>query len=170
MRLFVPALAAISLFALSGCEKVKETVGVSDEVHFSPGRWETKIKMTALEMPGMPPELKAAIDSKIGQEQTVFQCLTPEEAAKPSGKFFGAEANEQCSYDKFDTSGGKIDAVMSCKGEQGIDKATMSGTYTAETYKLAMAVDGAAGPTGPMNMKMEMKSRRVGDCDGSEAR
>ena len=170
MRQFVPALVAISLLALAGCDKVKEVAGVSEEVRFSPGRWETKIKMTALEVPGMPPELKAAIDSKIGQEQTVFQCLTPEEAAKPSGKFFGAEANDQCSYEKFETAGGKIDAVMSCKGEKGIDKATINGTYTAETYTLAMAVDGAAGPTGPMSMKMAMNSRRVGDCDGSEER
>jgi hypothetical protein len=64
--------------------------------------------------------------------------------------------------------GGKIDAKMTCKAEQGTQTMTMNGSYTPETYQMTMAVNGM-GPMGKaMSMQMELSAKRTGECTGKE--
>ena len=118
-------------------------------------------------MPGMPPEaaaqMKAAMAKNGSHEFTT--CLTEEDVKQPKGKFF--TGNDQCRYDHFNMSGGKIDAAMSCKAEgAGTQVMTMTGTYSPESYSMQMSMkaDGMPGPTSGMTMKMQVDSKRLGAC------
>lgn len=179
----LPIAALAASFSLAACkDKTVEATnekpsavaskvaaaGAAGAVTFQPGRWETVVKMVKLDMDGMPPEAKQMMERMMGKGHTVTSCLTKEEAEKPNSKFFG-QADKNCTYDHFSLGGGKMDAKLTCKSEQGQQVISMIGTFTADTYTSAMQMQGT-GPTGKgMTMNMEVAARRVGDCTGKEA-
>ncbi len=180
MRLPILPLAALSMaLALAGCGSGKTVTATNESVsgvakkvseagmHFNPGRWDSTMKFVKLEMEGMPPEAKEMMGKMLGKDRTFATCLTKEEAEKPDAKFFG-QADERCKYDTFAMGGGKIDAKMTCKAEQGAQTMTMVGGYTADTYQMTMSIDGK-GPGGKaMSMQMQLSAKRSGECTGKE--
>lgn len=188
MRLPVlPLMALPIVLALAGCGSEK-TVTASNEsvsdvakkvseagLKFNPGKWESTMKFVKLEMEGMPPEAQAMMGKMLGKDRTFSSCLSKEEAEKPDAKFFG-QADERCKYDNFTMGGGKIDAKLTCKADQGMQIMTMKGSYTPDTYEMTMSVDGK-GPEGKtMSMQMALSAKHSGACtdkdegaDGAEA-
>ena len=73
----------------------------------------------------------------------------------------------ECTYDKFDVSGGKLDARMTCNiPGQGSAVMLVNGaaTTTGSDVTVSMEMSGGSSPMGNMKMKMHMTSERVGDC------
>jgi hypothetical protein len=72
-----------------------------------------------------------ALKSLVGQKTTVSNCITPEQAAKPSANFLAAQASKNCSYQDWQMDGGKMTGRMTCEGGQMPGKVlmTMSGNY-----------------------------------------
>jgi len=178
-RVLAPMAAIALAFTIGGCEKkvdVKnETVsGVAKKVadanlHFNPGRWESTVKFTKIDMEGVPPQAKAMMEKVMAKDRTFSSCLTKEEAEKPDGKFFG-QADDRCKYDSFTMGGGKIDAKMTCKAEQGGQQVmTMNGDYTPDSYTMTMAVAGKGMNGRSMNMTMAVSAKHAGACTGKEA-
>jgi hypothetical protein len=176
----LPLIALAAALALAGCGSEKTVTATDASVSdvakkvgdsgmkFNPGRWESTMKFVKLDMEGMPPEAKEMMSKVMGKDRTFATCLSKEEAEKPEAKFFG-QAGERCKYDSFSMGGGKIDAKMSCKSEQGVQAMTMAGTYTADAYDMTMAINGQ-GPNGKgMSMTMAMSSKRNGECTGKES-
>jgi hypothetical protein len=64
-----------------------------------PGRWETTVKIEKMEIEGMPPEAKAAMQQAMGQARTMSSCLTKEQVEKPNSEFFG-QVGDGCKYDR----------------------------------------------------------------------
>lgn len=175
--LFVlPLAAAVSLAACQGgdevvakdesVESVAKKVAASD-IKPRPGRWESNVKIDGMDIPGMPPEAKAAMNKQMSAAQTFATCLTPEEAEKPDGGFFQAGAQD-CKYDSFVMAGGRIDAVMTCKQQGANLKMTMGGTYSETEYAVKVSSTGEMQPGQTMSMDMAINSRRTGDCNGTE--
>lgn len=173
------AAAALSILALGACNQTKKVeaknesvASVADKVaksdiRFEPGRWESQMKLVKMDIPGMPPEAAKAMQQMMGQGRTFASCLTPEEAAKPGGKFFGSES-KTCTYDTFTMGGGRIDAKMSCKSGEGVQALTLAGTYTPQTYDMTVSVKGK-GPAGKdVDMQMALAAKRTGECTGKE--
>jgi len=180
MRLpILPLMALSAALALAGCGSGKTVTATNESVSgvakkvsdaglkFTPGRWGSTMKFVKLEMEGMPPEAQAMMGKIMGKDRTFATCMTKEQAEKPDAKFFG-QADERCKYDTFSMGGGKIDAKMTCKAEQGAQTMTMQGSYTAETYQMTMAINGK-GPEGKaMSMQMELSAKHNGECTGKE--
>jgi len=180
MRLpILPLIALSTALALAGCGSGKSVTAnnasVSDVAKkvadtglaFNPGRWDSTMKFVKMDMEGVPPEAKEMMSKVLGKGKTYSSCLTKEQAEKPDSKFFG-QADKNCTYDSFSMSGGKIDAKMTCKGEQGMQTMTMQGSYTPETYDMTMAMNGT-GPMGKaMSMEMQLSAKRTGECTGKE--
>lgn len=174
---FVPFAAIALALTIAGCEKKvdvknESVAGVAKKVadanlHFTPGRWESTVKFMKIDMEGVPPEAKAMMEKVMAKDRTFDSCLTKEEAAKPDGKFFG-QADERCKYDSFSMGGGKIDAKMTCKAEQGQQVMTMKGDYTPESYTMTMTVAGKGMNDRAMNMTMSVSAKRAGECTGKE--
>lgn len=138
-------------------EDVAQAIAKSD-IALSPGRWETSVSMNgkALPVPGADKEAMAT-------------CLTKADIEKMDEKMM-QKPMESCKYDSFTMAGGKIEGAMSCnppEGQGAAMKMTMGGTYTPETYDLEMTTEISMGGKS-QTTKMQVASRRVGECDGTE--
>jgi len=146
----------------------KVDAAVSGGQFVSPGRWETKVTITDISVPEMPPQVAEQMKAHMSKGQTHASCLTPEEAKRPKGDFFGAQ--KDCRYEHFTMAGGTIDARMICAKGGQTQTMTMTGTYGPDNYRMAMTADGTGtkGPMGAMSMKMVIDARRTGACTGKE--
>lgn len=176
--LALASLSALAALSLAACKK--DTVVAKDESVESvarkvaasdikplPGRWESTMKLAKIDMPGLPPEAREAMNQQMGAARTATTCLTPEQAANPNADFFQKGA-ENCKYDRFAMTGGKIDAVMTCTQDSTAIKMSMAGSYSETAYDIKVRSEGEMEPGMPMAMEMTVASRRVGDCTGSE--
>ena len=131
------------------------------------GQWRLSGTMEEMTIPGLPASAQADMKRMMGEKNnfTMEYCLTPEEAKKPRGKFFGGEQSDNCRYESFDMAGGKIDAVMRCEGQpSGNMTMTISGTYSPDSYTTRAAMEVAGDGRGGMSMKMRSEAHRIGEC------
>lgn len=178
MRFIVIAPLAAAL-ALAGCNnsdtvkaKNESVASVADKVAASnikplPGRWETTVKMGKVEMTGMPAGAADAMGKHVAPSEPMATCLTPEAAEKMDGSQF-RNASQDCKYDNFSMAGGKVEGVMTCKTGAQSQRVSMNGTYTPESYDLAITSDMEIQPGKTMTTSMNVSSRRTGDCNGTE--
>ena len=175
--------AILPFLALAACGEsasVNETNAsvqeVSDSVReaskdqglLRPGKWASTVTIEEMSIPGMPPQTAERMQEMLAQSRTAEVCLSEEDAKEPSGDFFAA--GEQCRYDNFTMRGGKIDATMRCSQDGVTQVMQMSGTYSSNSYEMRMHSTTEGGPAGaPMTMKMQVQSRRVGECDSKQS-
>jgi len=173
-------LLSIGVLALAGCNSAEETVTAKDasaeevaeqvakvDVRPKPGRWESTLQFTNIEMAGMPPQVQEAMKSQLGSEQKWLSCLTPEQANANNGDFFKPENNDNCKYNTFSMGGGKIAADMTCTEGGASQNMKMSGTYGSDAYDMQMNSEGTMEGN-KVSMSMAVSARRVGECDGTE--
>jgi len=133
-----------------------------------PGLYSQTMKITKLEMPDAPPEMVKQMQAAMGQSEPTDFCLTEEMAKEGFEQMFQEIENEgECTYDRFDVSGGKLDALLQCESkEQGKGTITMSGNVTSQgsdvTVEIATVNPGA--PMGNSTIGMQMVSKRIGGC------
>jgi hypothetical protein len=149
--------------------KVQAAAG--DQGFVDPGRWETKVSVLDVDIPGMPPQMAAQMKKTMGkmQENTFDSCLTEEDVKRPKEDFFAGK-NKDCRYDRFTMADGKIDAALRCDGkpEGGAMTMTINGSYSRDSYEATMAMDVAGGREGGMKIRSHSESHRVGQCKGDE--
>lgn len=179
----LPMVAAI---ALAGCGKKEEAPAGSDaageekaaaaaEGGFSgmdmpqPGLYKQTVEIIEMSFPNMPPAMAAQMKKSMSANMSLTDCLTPEESKEAlkqlSSRSFGEDSN--CTYDKFDVGGGKLDAVMKCGGKAG-ESGTfkLTGSFSSTGSDMTMEGDQSMPdmPGGTMHMKMHMVSERIGEC------
>lgn len=174
----------LALVALTGCNSEPsvelENASVSEVANkvaeanansfIRPGRWESKAAVEDVSIPGMPPEAAAKMKGMTGMDRVQTSCVTAEQAKRPSADFF-AGADQACRFDRFAMGNGKIDAVMKCERQGMSQLVQMAGTYSENTY--SMVLNSSGGPAGAgegMKMRLRIDAKRVGECDGSEAK
>lgn len=147
-----------------------ETVAAKVEgmVQPRPGQYQTSLELIEFDVPGMNEQAKAQMRAMVGGEMSQGNdfCLTPEEAENNGAqKMMENLAESNCTFDKFDVAGGKVDADMQCKGENGmVSHVLMDGTMTAEGSTMTMTMDQEIANMGKTHMKMKVTSKRTGDC------
>ncbi|MEO0056878.1 MAG: hypothetical protein RIT17_314, partial [Pseudomonadota bacterium] len=109
--------------------KTAKAQGIKPE----PGLYKTTVTMTGINIPGMPPEMAG---HGAGQTVTSEDCLTQQEVDKGFEELIKQGQNGECSYERFNLAGGKIDAVMVCQAEGRETRMEMTGTTTATTADL----------------------------------
>jgi len=172
----LPLAAAI---VLAGCGKQEEqTPAAGGEgapasggqiVMPEPGEYKQTVEVLEISMPGMPANMTDQVKKQMSASLSTTDCLTPEEA-KDALKVLtanGMEKDGDCSYSKFDVSGGKLDALMEC-GKQGGAKGTfaLSGSFSATGSDITVQGDqmDPQMPGGKMHLKMHAVSVRTGEC------
>lgn len=145
-------------------EEVKQQVS---KVQLKPGQWEGSYELEDIDMPNMPgggDQMKEQM-KKMMSRTAIKYCVSPEEAANPSGKMFSGQENKDCTYKGFDASGGSVKGEISCKSAQGgTMNAVMSGDYAPESYEMHMDMKMTGAPNG---MNMSMKAKTSGKWIGS---
>lgn len=137
------------------------------------GEWKSSGTIEEMSIPGMSAADAARMKQAMAKSgiHEFSTCLTEEDVKQPGGKFF--TGNDQCRYDHFTMSGGKIDAAMHCDAPGGAGQVmTIKGKYSPNSYtmRMEMKTAGAPGAPGEMTMRMRVDSKRVGACKpGSQA-
>ncbi|MDM7955126.1 DUF3617 domain-containing protein [Blastomonas sp.] len=180
------SILALPLMALAACSgggadkdgdgtiSKEEVAAEASSIKFSAGEWENKVEIVDVKFDEskLPPEAKgmtaAIVKQMVGQVQTTKNCLTKEEAEKPGADFLAGAENDECTYKKFDLSGGKIDADITCKGEEAGQEGDikLTGTYTSTSYDMQMAMEMASPQSGSMTIKAKNSAKRIGECKG----
>jgi hypothetical protein len=180
------SLVVIGIAALAACdnspridERNVSVEAVAQKVReagnddlFRPGKWQTKVTVKDMTIPGMPPSMQGQMKQMLAQRQNVVSesCLTPEDAKRPGGKFFTGKESSNCRYERFTMSGGRVDALMRCEGGQaGAMVMALNGTYTPTQSTTSMDME-VSGPEGTMKMTAVTENRRIGDCTRDEAK
>ncbi len=182
IAILLPAVALLS--ACNSSPTVKgENASVAEvaaatkgAVKLEPGKWETTVAILSVEGPGLPPGMADAMKQQ-SKSQKVQTCLTPEQAAKPPQDMLGAAKN--CTYEKFEMGGGKMDGTLVCKNMPGMPsgemRATTSGKFASTSYDVVseatmeMPAAGGAQKGGKVITKTQVSGKRLGDCDAPKA-
>ena len=184
MRLTMIA-ATIATLVLAGCSSepadeagapgeamsANEVAREMDQiVQAEPGEYETRVEIVDLSLPDLPAAAGEQMEQMMRSNMATASrfCLTPEEAAEGPERMVTEMAEADCTFERFDMAGGKIDAVMECRQEGGMaGRYTLDGEMTPTSSTMHMLVDaslpGAAGG-GAMQMDMRVSSKRVGEC------
>jgi hypothetical protein len=168
-------LAVTALVALAACGKSGDPSGgnAAAGTHGStaatggtggsgirPGLYETT---TEMKMSGLPPSMAKAME---GTKTTSRNCVTPEEANRPSGEIFSGDKKEGCESKDNVFAGGRIKGTLVCKGKrpgEGMSTINMDGTYGSDNYDVrTMMTISASGRE--MKMEGHTVGHRVGDC------
>lgn len=171
MRLVL--LASAALLALAACGKgeekgrkqsAQEVAKEMAALKMEPGQWEATNEILSATAPGLPAE---ALKQMVGQKSTVSNCVTPEQAAKPSANFLAAQKSSNCTYQDFSMEGGRMTGTMTCSGGQvpGQMEMKMEGEYDARSYAMNMDMNAKGMPGGmTLAIKARTTGRRTGDC------
>ena len=137
---------------LAGCQEAAETGAQKAQAQaaavaqtFTPGEWETTSQLVAMDVPGVPAEV---LKANIGQTNRFKSCMTEEMAKKPDANFFtNNSGTTSCKSERFDMSGGRLQAAMVCTDRTvpGQMRMTIDGRYTRDSYEVTstMARSGA---------------------------
>lgn len=181
--------AALALAACSGGQSTNESAAATGEVSLTnatpaevaaqaqaagtatkldPGQWEIKVETVSVDAPGIPAgpardQMTAAMKKA---SSTVSNCITKEQAEKPSGELFTGGAQNQCTYEKFSMAGGKIDSSMTCAGQGGAGKTnvTMKGDIKPTEFNIDSNVKTEAPGMGAISIVTKTSGRRTGEC------
>lgn len=167
---------------LAGCNKgvelenasVEDVAKATKDAHFiKPGEWTTTTEIVSVALPGLPEQSRqmgeAMSKTMVGRKNSFASCVTEAEAKKPAAGLFAGGDSGNCTYDKFTMSGGKLNALMSCKqpGGKGAMTMAMDGDYGDESYNVnvEMKMTGGQGMMGSgMTMKARNSGKRTGEC------
>lgn len=137
-----------------------------------PGLYTQAMTVTKFEIPGAPPEMAEAMKGAMAKAQEHQFCLTAEMAEKGFRDMFDKVGGQgECKYDRFDVSGGKIDAVLQCaNAAEGKGTITMAGTVGEEgsDVNVTVAQQGGKAPMANANIAMHLVSKRIGDCPAAK--
>ncbi len=174
VTLFALPFAAIAM--LGGCGKSADTPKSPEEVSKAaadipkpqPGQYRTTITIADVSFPGMPEARAAQMKKLFGAAgQTREFCLTQAEADKGFEDFNKRLAQGKCTYDRFSSDNGKLDAAMHCETGKGMTtRAEMHGQFspTGSQLEMTSSTSSATMPGGGMTMKMKISNERIGDC------
>lgn len=171
----LPLAAAAFLTACDSADEPKSPEQVQQEMagldRPAPGLYRTTSKVVDFQVPGMDPaqaERMRGMFSTAGEGREY--CLTKEEADKGWEEATKKLAEGNCKYDRFEASGGTLDARLSCEtGQDMRSTIEMKGTITSDGSQMTMSVDQSAAelPGGGIKMIAEVASQRIGDCPGN---
>lgn len=176
------AAAMLALGALAGCDKAGDSgAGGPKSMEQAkqeaaklerpkPGLYKQTMTITKFEIPGAPPAAAAQMQAAMSKAQEHEFCMTAEMANQGFRDMFDKVGkNGACKYDRFEVSGGRIDALLHCQNAaEGKGTITMAGTVGEDGSDVTVAVDQQGGRTPMANAKiaMHMVSQRVGECTG----
>jgi hypothetical protein len=171
-------LGCAALLALASCGKgdgngrqqsAREVAKEMSAMKMEPGQWEATNEILSASAPGLP---KGALDRMVGQKTTVSNCVTPEQAQRPSANFLAAQKNSDCTYQDFSMEDGRVTGTMTCKGgeTQGKMVMKMEGRYDPRSYELNMEMNASDMAEGmAMTVKARTTGHRVGECKAGQS-
>ncbi|MEO1489966.1 MAG: DUF3617 domain-containing protein [Pseudomonadota bacterium] len=153
-KLSTTALAIVALAACSGGSDVDtDSADADGDGSVSVAEAADAVEASGLVTP--QPGLYKVTSNVAGRDITLEQCITPEMVDGGYEEMMKENQDGECSYDKFEMSGGNLDAVLVCQTEQGPMTMSMKGTVSATSSDVEMQMAG---------MTIRSQQERIGDC------
>jgi hypothetical protein len=151
---------------VAGSDAKTETVAAGP-LKREAGNWKTDIKIVKMTAPGMPAGMESQMQASM--PKGVETCITQEQVDKEdiADQMSKAGQAKDCTFDKKDIAGGKLDVAGTCKTPQGDMKMVMTGTITPKSSEVDLNMNGVDGAMKGMEMVMKVTSTHVGACKGS---
>ena len=159
---------ALSLLGSAACGE-REAADMSAEevadelagMEIEPGLWELTSDVVEVRAPGLPRDVR---NKMVGPRGRMRNCITPEQAARPSANFLAARSDTACTYRDFSMREGRLKGTMSCPGVT----ARMEGRYGPQAYETGMKMTSPAPGGGTMTIEVRARGRRIGGCEGDQ--
>lgn len=175
------AVLALALSACSGGQKAEKSQASSPQdaaakvaaaqIKLQPGEYESTMKVLEFTMAGMPAGMGDRMkDAMVGEMQKPRRyCFTPEQAAEGPRQLVSRMQQGDCKMSDFKSSADSVSGTMQCSfNGRGSSTTKFEGTYRADGSTMTMESDqqmpGMAGKG--THMKMQVDTRRVGECSG----
>ncbi|QNQ07812.1 DUF3617 domain-containing protein [Sphingomonas alpina] len=142
---------------LLACLPLALLIGAAPGSHMQPGKWETRIEIIDVKMPGGPPGVAAAMK---GKPKIVTACVTPEQAAQ--GPRAVTKADPGCKFTRYSMTNGRISSQLVCSRPRGTVTMTSEGSYTPTSYTAVGR--GVMSGKAPMTITTRTSGRRIGPC------
>ena len=174
-RLVLPLVAVLALGACgrsgedAGGEAAEEMAAAVEEGPTpQAGQYRTTAELLEFNLPGAPAEVTDMMRTAFaeGAAQGNEYCLTPEQAeANSREQVLKNLAESDCTVSRFDMSGGRFDAALSCPtGEGASGDVTMAGTMNETGSDVEMTFKTQVPEMGEATIRMRLVSERVGEC------
>ncbi|MES2700855.1 MAG: DUF3617 domain-containing protein [Pseudomonadota bacterium] len=132
-----------------------------------PGKYRTTAELVAFDVPGAPPEMAEMMRGAFaeGAIEATESCLTPEQANTSREDMLKNMAESNCTVSRFDMTGGRFDAALSCPTGQGMSgEVTMTGTMSETGTDVETSFKTQIPQAGEATIRMHMVSERIGEC------
>jgi Protein of unknown function (DUF3617) len=168
MRLGPLLLALLAAGACGEREKspemtAEEVAGELAAMRIEPGLWELTTEVVGVSAPNLPVEVR---NRMLGPRTRTRNCISAEQAARPSANFLAGREDSDCTYRDFAMVEGRLRGTMTCPAEDGGGPVTarMDGRYRPESYEMRMVMESPM-PTGvTMTLDIRNRGRRIGAC------
>ncbi len=131
----------------------------------TPGQWRTTMTITAMSIPGVPPEAAAGMKTRPFSSE---ECVTSQDMTAYLDKraVSNPDDAQNCSSRTMNYSNGRIVGESVCADGSGHPHTVkMTGTYNAERVDMVVSVEGE-GARGPESQTMSLSAERIGACPG----
>lgn len=174
------AALALAVLALAGCNQADKGPKTMEEAKEEaaklerpkPGQYTQTMTITRFEVPNAPPGMAEQLKGAMGQNQTTDFCLTEEMSKQGFEEMFKELGKDgECKYQRFDVSGGKLDALLQCESKaEGKGTIALSGNVGDEGSDVTVKIDtvNPASPMGSTAITMQMVSKRTGECPAAK--
>ena len=126
-----------------------------------PGLYRQATTLLEMKDPTLSPAEAEAAAKAIGTTQSEDRCVTPDMVSDPK-ELIKSDIAEGCTMQRSVWDAGKIDIALSCPKSDDLSggNLALTGTYAADSYSIAMALQGNDGEV----VRMKVDARRIGAC------
>lgn len=129
-----------------------------------PGQYKMTMSVAKMDIPNAPKGMADMMGDGFGMNFNY--CLTEEEADKGFEESLRKGREDNCTYERMNLDGGKIDVAMKCSDpDSGRMEGTMTGTVSPTKMDLTFKGKQQMGPMGDAEMEMTIQHERIGDCE-----
>ncbi|MEM7780677.1 MAG: DUF3617 domain-containing protein [Pseudomonadota bacterium] len=130
------------------------------------GEYRAKITFLSLDVPDAPPQMADMMGRMMSFESTY--CLTEAEIEEGyqaiTNRSMRGDGADDCTYDRYNFTGGQIDAEMTCRVDGRQMRMTMTGTGSPTSSDITITMAGDFG-MGDGSMKMRARHEWLGACN-----
>lgn len=132
----------------------------------TPGKWTLALRVVSTDLSGLPAATRGVQEQAIkGLERNSTACRTKDEL-KPIDLSQLEKVAGTCTYPRYQSKGGRLDAVIACKKEGAPDTVLhAAGTTRPNGFDVTLEQKtGAPGQTGYLALTLKATGKRVGAC------
>ncbi len=159
------AAATLGALVLSGCSGAEEKP--------RKGKYKAEVELTALELPGLTPEMRALAEGQMkaqfASQVAAEQCLgaTNRDEWKKASEKVSRNLGGQCTTVREASTESSVDVEIKCTGTQMGDlTTTIKGKAETESFAtdITLGFDKLPGGAGTGKLGMKISAKRIGDC------